>query len=53
MIVDVNSNDHLIIDRLAGNMHNGAFCKPKLLRSLTEAVLLAAVEGPKKDSEMH
>ena len=30
-------------------MHNGAFCKPKLLRSLTEAVLLAAVEGPQKD----
>eukprot|EP00434_Breviolum_minutum_P001219 symbB.v1.2.001067.t1/scaffold33.1/size517934/19 len=41
--------DRISLPRLAGNMHNGAFCKPKLLRSLTEAVLLAAVEGPKKE----
>ncbi|CAJ1432656.1 unnamed protein product [Effrenium voratum] len=37
------------LPRLAGNMHNGAFCKPLLLRALTEAVLLAAVEGPRKE----
>ncbi|CAL1150849.1 unnamed protein product [Cladocopium goreaui] len=41
--------ERIELPRLAGNMHNGAFCKPKLLRSLTEAVLLAAVEGPQKE----
>eukprot|EP00930_Biecheleria_cincta_P069404 TRINITY_DN57147_c0_g1_i1.p1 TRINITY_DN57147_c0_g1~~TRINITY_DN57147_c0_g1_i1.p1 ORF type:complete len:950 (-),score=296.56 TRINITY_DN57147_c0_g1_i1:233-3082(-) len=33
---------------LQGRMH-GSFCKPVLLLALTEAVLLAAVEGPQKE----
>ncbi|CAE7023062.1 unnamed protein product [Symbiodinium sp. CCMP2456] len=37
------------LPRLAGNMHNGTFCKPGLLRALSEAVMLAAVEGPRKE----
>ncbi|CAE7028556.1 unnamed protein product [Symbiodinium natans] len=39
----------LALPRLAGNMHNGTFCKPGLLRALCEAVMLAAVEGPRKE----
>ncbi|CAE7713584.1 unnamed protein product [Symbiodinium pilosum] len=39
----------IALPRLAGNMHNGAFCKPALLRALCEAVMLAAVEGPRKE----
>eukprot|EP00931_Biecheleriopsis_adriatica_P097014 TRINITY_DN7076_c0_g2_i1.p1 TRINITY_DN7076_c0_g2~~TRINITY_DN7076_c0_g2_i1.p1 ORF type:complete len:892 (-),score=292.12 TRINITY_DN7076_c0_g2_i1:491-3166(-) len=42
----------LSLPRLAGNM-SGSFCKPALLLALTEAVLLAAVEGPRKDEAIN